>query len=199
MKILWISPQGEGVLLAERLRDSGHTVIIYGEAVGFPLVKQANLYQFAKASDLLVVDGNFPLVRTRRSWRPHQDALFLDELRRAYHIKALGTTPTIDLLIGDPRYLRKWCERLTIPYTKDEIVGESWTSGGWFRANDIIPNGPYLAAWKPLFKSVGFRGWFEMSGVMSQDGPIVTGASGGWPSETIPEGQEADFLNRMAQ
>lgn len=198
MRLLWVSPQGDGTVIAEKVRDAGHQVVVYGEGVGLPLVKQADLWAFAKASDLVVVDGPFPVVRTRRSWRPHQDSLFFDELRRAYRITALGPTPTVDLLLGDPRYLRKWCERLTIPYAK---IGEGvpWSSGGWYRANEIIPDGPYLGVWKPLFKAVHFRGWFELLGVMSEEGPVVTGARGGWPGETIPEGQEAEFLMRMAQ
>lgn len=196
MKILWISPKGDGSVLAERLRESGHQVVAYGEAHNLPLVQQPNLFQFAKASDLVVVDGSFPLVRTRRSWRPHQDALFFDELRRAYSIPALGPTPTVDLLVGDRRYLRKWCTKLNIPYDPD-ASGDSWASGGWFRGNEIVPPGPYLDAWKPLFKSVGFRGYFELQGVVTPDGPVVQRASSAWPADQIPEGREADFLLKV--
>ena len=192
-----VSPRAEGADLATRLRETGHAVVTYGEAVGLPLVAQKDLYQFARASDLVVVDESFPLVRTRRSYRPHQDALFFDELRRAYDIKALGPTPTIDLLIGDARYLKKWCGKLGIAYdTKAD--GESWSSGAWFRKDDVIPPGPLLESWKPLFKAVGFRGWFELRGVIGADGPIVQAAVSTWPVEQIPAGQEADFLRRIS-
>lgn len=196
MKILWISPRGDGTVLAERLRASGHQVVAYGESQNLPLVQQPNLFQFAKASDLVVVDGSFPLVRTRRSWRPHQDALFFDELRRAYNVAALGPTPTVDLLCGDRRYLRKWCHKLNIPYDPD-ATGDPWASGAWFKGNDVIPPGPYLEAWKPLFKSVGFRGYFELLGVVTPDGPVVQAASSAWPTDQIPEGREAEFLEKV--
>lgn len=196
MKILWISPRGDGAVLAERLRESGNQVVVYGEAANLPLVRQPNLFQFAKASDLVVVDGSFPLVRTRRSWRPHQDALFFDELRRTYDITALGPTPTVDLLCGDRRYLRKWCSKLNIPYDPS-AEGDPWSSGAWFRNNEIIPPGPYLDAWKPLFKSVGFRGYYELNGVVTPDGPVVQSASSAWPADQIPAGLETEFLERV--
>src|SRR5678815_6021172 len=142
MKVLWVSPRGDGSVLAERLKAAGHQIVVYGEAAGLPLVDQKDLYTFAKASDLVVVDGPFPVVRTRRSWRPHQDSLFFDELRRTYNFTALGPTPTVDLLVGDRRYLRKWCAKLNIPYDVD-AQGDPWTSGAWFRENLILPPGPY--------------------------------------------------------
>ena len=215
MKLLWISPRGEGLDLATRLRESGNQVVVYGEGAGLPLVQQKDLYKFAELSDLCVIDGSFPLVRTRRSWRPHQDALFFDELRRAYHVSALGPTPTIDLLTGDRRYLRKWCGKLGIAYEQPGLArllessatGEGtgpqragmsdFSTGAWFRGADIVPPGPYLASWQPLFKSVGFRGWFELSGYVGPDGPVVTGANANWPSD-IPEGSELDFLIKMS-
>lgn len=202
MRILWVSPRGDGAVLAGRIRTAGHQLVVYGEGAGLPLIQQPQLWTFAKASDLVVVDGSFPVIRTRRSWRPHQDALFFDELRRAYDITALGPTPTIDLLCGDRRYLRKWCAKLGISYAPgaDETSSsEPWSSGAWFRANDVIPNGPYLEPWKPLFKSVGFRGYFELNGYVSSEGPVVTSVSSNWPLDSIPEGREADFLLSMAK
>lgn len=204
MKLLWISPRGEGLDLATRLRESGNQVVVYGEGAGLPLVQQKDLYKFAELSDLTVIDGSFPLVRTRRSWRPHQDALFFDELRRAYHVTALGPTPTVDLLAGDRRYLRKWCGKLGICY---EHAGEggapsgelsNFSTGGWFRDKDVVPAGPLLLSWVPLFKSVGFRGWFELTGYIGEDGPVVTGANTSWPEEVIPAGNELDFILKMA-
>lgn len=216
MKLLWISPRGEGLDLATRLRESGNQVVVYGEGAGLPLVQQKDLYKFAEISDLCVIDGSFPLVRTRRSWRPHQDALFFDELRRAYNVTALGPTPTIDLLVADRRYLRKWCGKLGIAYEHAGLAGtdevnpeggdgqrplrpsvSDFATGAWFRGSDIIPQGPLLASWQPLFKSVGFRGWFELTGYIGESGPVITGASSAWPSD-LPDGQELDFLKKMA-
>lgn len=199
MKILWVSPLGAGIDLANRLKDT-HQVVVYGEGARLPLVKQQDLYTFAKHSDLVVVDGPFPVVRTRRSWRPHQDALFFDELRRQYNVTALGPTPTVDLMVGDRRYFRKWCERLRVPYSATTDIGsKSWSSGGWFKGNEVIPPGPYLDVWKPVFKSVGFRGFFELHGYLGSDGPIVTGCSASWYAQDVPEGREAEFLQEMAK
>lgn len=197
MKILWVSPKGDGIQLADRLSSAGNQVVLYGEGAGLPLVQQKDLFVFAKMSDLVVVDSSFPVVRTRRSWRPHQDALFWDELRRQYEINAIGPTPTIDLLVGDKRYLRKWCGKLGIPFDQ-QAEGDPWSSGAWFRENEIVPPGPYMEPWKPLFKSVGFHGWFELFGVIGPDGPVVKAADSTWPIEQIPEGKELDFLQRVA-
>ena len=117
-------------------------------------------------------------------------------LSPAYNVIALGPTPTVDLLCADRRYLRKWCGKLNIPYdpSGDEA---NWSSGALFRSNEIIPPGPYLDQWKSLFKAVGFRGWFELQGYVTSDGPVVTGASATWPTD-IPTGKEVDFLLKMA-
>lgn len=198
MKLLWISPRGEGLDMATRIRESGNQVVVYGEGAGIPLVAQQDLYKFAQLSDLCVIDGSFPLVRTRRSWRPHQDALFFDELRRQYHITALGPTPTVDLLVADRRYLRKWCGKLGINYEPKSDAGLSdFSTGAWYRGSDVIPPGPLLASWQPLFKSVGFRGWFELTGSMGPDGPVISSANASWPE--VPAGQEVDFLTKMAR
>lgn len=200
MKLLWISPRGEGLDIATRLRESGNQVVVYGEGAGLPLVQQKDLYKFAELSDLTVIDSSFPLVRTRRSWRPHQDALFFDELRRAYHVTALGPTPTLDLLAGDRRYLRKWCGKLGIAYSSPlEAPVSDFSTGGWFRDKEVVPAGPLLLSWVPLFKSVGFRGWFELSGFIGEDGPVVTGARTSWPDAAIPNGNELEFLLKMAE
>lgn len=200
MKLLWVSPRGQGIDLASKIREAGHQVVVYGEGAGLPLVKQQDLYKFAKLSDLVVVDGSFPVVRTRRSWRPHQDALFFDELRRAYGVQALGPTPTVDLLVGDRRYLRKWCSKLGISF--DQVPGgsgEPWSTGAWFRDKDIIPPGPLLASFAPLFKSVGFRGYFELAGRIDGDGPVVEHASSSWLNNGLPAGDELEFLIRMSK
>jgi len=201
MKLLWISPRGNGLDLASRLREAGNQVVVYGEGAGLPLVRQKDLYKFAELSDLTVIDGSFPLVRTRRSWRPHQDALFFDELRRAYSTVCLGPTPTVDLLVGDRRYLRKWCGKLGIAFSTDPTLPagvSDFSTGAWFRDKDIIPPGPLLASWQPLFKSVGFRGWFELTGYIGEDGPVVNGATADWPVNELPADHELDFLVKMA-
>lgn len=205
MKVTWISPQGAGLEIAKRVRDAGHQVVVYGLEGELPRVEKQDLFTFASAADLVVVDGTFPVERTRRnggrvgrSWRPDRDALFVDELRRKHDVQALGPTPTVDLLVGDRRYLRKWCERLSIPYAPD-AEGAAWSSGAWFKDNEIVPPGVYLESWKPLFKSIGFRGWFELEGVMTKDGPAVQRCNAHWPTYQIPLGREAEFLLSMVR
>lgn len=199
MKILWCSPTGAGLDVARRTMNAGHTLAVYGESADLPAITAQATYAFAKAADLVVVDSPFPLERTRRSWKPTAASTFVEELRRKHAVVALGPTPTVDLLVGDRRYLRKWCERLGIPVQHiGDVLGPEWSSGGWFRENDVIPPGPYLESWKPLFKSIGFRGWFQLDGRMTPDGPVVQSASATWSADAVPEGREAEFLVGMA-
>jgi hypothetical protein len=196
MKVLWVSPQGDGAQIAQRLVTSGHTVVGWGSPMpGVLHVNREGLAPFAQRADLVVVDGTFPLVQTRRSWRPSTESLFFDELRRHHRVVALGPTPTVDLLVGDPRYLRKILGRFGIPCGPAE--GEPWSSGAWFHGNRVTPEGPYLGSLVPLFKSVGFRGWYELTGVVTEDGPIVTGCNAHWPADTLPEGREAAWLETL--
>jgi hypothetical protein len=195
VKVLWVSPQGDGADIASRLVLSGHTVVGWGHPMpNVQSVERTGLAPFAQAADLVVVDGTFPLVQTRRSWRPATEALFFDELRRHHRVVALGPTPTVDLLVGDARYLRKIMGRFGIPAGPVDLVGEPWSSGAWFHGNKVTPDGPYLASLVPLFKSVGFRGWYELTGVVTEDGPVVTACNGSWPADALPEGREADWL-----
>lgn len=183
--------------LAQRLRDGGHRVAVYGP--GGDLDKP-RLFTFVKHADLSVVDAPFPLEPTSHgSWRPSADSIFVEEVRRHHKALAVGPTPTIDLLVGDARYLRKWCGRLGIPYSKTPAPeADPWSSGAWFRERDLIPPGPYLSMWQPLFKSVRFRGWFELLGHIGSGEPVVTACSATWP-DTIPEKREADFLLELAK
>lgn len=197
MRILWVSPTGSGLSVAQKVRDAGHQVVAYGQTENIPTVGQDYLFTFAKAADLVVVDGPFKLEQNRRSWKPAKDALFFDEVRRHHDIVALGPTPTVDLLVGDRRYFRKWCHRLAIPYAPH--TDGSWTSSAWFRGNDVVPPGPYLDAWKPLFKAIGFRGWFELQGEVGKNGPVVSACSAQWAPQAIPEGREAEFLKEMSR
>lgn len=199
MNIVWVSPEGDGKEIVDRVITAGHSVVAYGmHGLAAPYVVQGALAPFCRSADLVVVDGPFPLTPTRRSWKPANESLFVDELRRHYNVRAIGPTPTIDLLIGDRRYLRKMCGRFDVPY-RQSAEGEPWSSGGWFLGNSVVPEGPYLRAWVPLFKSVGFRGWFELTGTVTPDGPIVTGARADWDTSIIPDGREAEWFAEMAQ
>lgn len=202
MRIVWVSPACAGIDLLQNVRNAGHAVVAYGSDRlpldhGIPRVQQAGLAQACRVADLVVVDGPHPAERTVSSWRPSPDALFFDELRRHHRVTALGPTPTVDLLVADARYLRKMCRRFGVPYDS-AAEGEPWSSGAWFKSKEIIPPSPYVVAFAPLFKSVGFRGYFELTGVLTSEGPVVTGASAEWPAEAIPTERTAEFLQRLA-
>lgn len=193
MKILWVSPEGAGKVTAESLKSQGHGIVAWGSGAGtldVPLIQQSALTAFATVADLVVVDGPFPLVRTNRSWRPCTQSLFFDELRRKHAIRALGPTPTVDLLCADVRYFKKWLKRLAIPYVDHKPADTAWISSGWFHGSAVTPTGPYLEPWKPLFKSVGFRGHFAVAGI----GESLTACDARWNSVLVPEGREAEFL-----
>lgn len=196
MKIIWVSPAGAGLGLAGSIVSQGHNLVVYGEHGDLPGIEKQALWPFCKGADLVVVDGPFPLVKTRRSWAPSKDSLFIDEMRRFHGVKAVGPTPTVDLLVGDARYFRKWCARLGLSSGVSE--GEVWTTGGWYRGRDVVPPGPLLDSWKNLFKSVGFRGWFELRGVMTGDGPILSNCNASWPVSDLPDGREVEFLEQLS-
>jgi hypothetical protein len=206
LNVLWISPEGAGLSTAEKIRTAGNQLMVYpGMGTNVPelgTVARVDLWTWASTADLLVVDGPFPLTRTRSgSLRPSDESLFIDELRRHYSKIAIGPTPTVDLLVGDLRYFYKWCgDRLDIPWTNiPETVPDAqpWSSGTWFRRGEIVADGPYLKPWSQLFERVGFRGWFELDGVVGPSGIVVTGCSATWAEDTIPEGKEAEFLRAL--
>lgn len=208
MKVVWVSPSGAGLDLARGCRTAGHQIVAYlpsparteaptEASTDLPEVPKSGLAQACRVADLVVVDGPHPAEKTATSWRPSVDSLFFDELRRHHRVTALGPTPTIDLLVSDPRYLRKMCRRLDVPYAT-AADGEPWGVGAWFKAKEVVPPGPLLAPWVPLFKSVGFRGWFALIGVVTSDGPVVTGASADWPIEAVPNDRTAEFLQHLA-
>jgi len=181
MRVLWISPTGTGLAAVQPLLDRGDTVVGYGPTVNerLPEVKQAQLYPFAAKADLLVVDSPFPLVKTPSSWRPSQESLFIEELRRHHQIRTLGATPTVDLLHGDARYLRKWCKRLALVY--DPAPGEpAWEQSAWW--SDMVDD-ISLAPWKALFQTIQFRGYFTLRGVVDDLGRRVASCDA-----TLPNG-----------
>lgn len=192
---MWVSPNGDGAVTAQALAGQGHAVVSWpAEIPGLPIIVRDKLAAFSRAADLVVVDGPFALERTARSWRPAAASLFFDELRRKHGVNAVGPTPTVDLLAGDARYFRKWCHRLKIPYAINPVVDvEPWIAGGWFMGDEILPPGPFLEPWKPIFKSVGFRGWFGVVGV----GEALTACDARWNPASIPAGREAEFLQHL--
>lgn len=116
MKILWLSPHGDGWSLAAKLREAGHRTIYFcpdpGNQNGDGLLPRANgnasWKDYAAKSDLVVVDGNFPSRRTRRSLEASD---FSYALRTLSGPQVQGPVPTTELLESDTRYLRKILHR----------------------------------------------------------------------------------------
>jgi len=128
MKILWVSPWGDGWSIAARMRDAGNKVVYFcpdpenKNGQGYlPTVAEANWLSFAERSDLVIVDGNFPSRTTRRSWEASDYVKDLQQLRHK-GITVLGPTPTTELIENDPRYLRKVLGRVGLKPSPDNII-----------------------------------------------------------------------------
>lgn len=72
-----------------------------------PRASNAEWPTYAKAADLIIVDGNFPSRRTRRSWGPSRWVDELAAIRRDAPDKYIGPVPTSELVENDQRYQRK--------------------------------------------------------------------------------------------
>lgn len=129
MKIMWVSPHGDGWSIAAKLRDSGNRVVYWcpdhknkNGANLLPQASAASWLSYATRSDLVIVDGNFDSRPTRRSWEPSDAVRDLQQLRHR-GVRVVGPTPTTELLENDPRYLRKFLGRAGLS-TDIAVVGE---------------------------------------------------------------------------
>ena len=117
MRIVWVSPWGDGWALAYRLREAGNRVVYASDSTNgqgyLPQVPMKAYLEYARRADLVVVDGNWASRPTRRSWSPSDEVLALQQLRRE-GISVIGPTPTTELLENDTRYARKALRRLGI-------------------------------------------------------------------------------------
>ena len=122
MKMLWLSPYGDGWSIAAKIRDAGHKVILVSPAenqngVGYlpKVALEADWLPYAMKSDVVVVDNAFPSRRTKRSWNPSNEALLLTDIKRK-GVPVMGPLPTMELLENDERYARKILQRFALPY-----------------------------------------------------------------------------------
>lgn len=122
MRIMWISPFGDGWSIAAKLRDSGNKVVYFcpdpknKNGSGYlPRVSEAEWMDYAKRSDLVVVDNNFESRRTRRSFAPSRYVEDLGAIRRLPNVQYIGPVPTSELIENDPRYQAKIAKRLGLP------------------------------------------------------------------------------------
>jgi hypothetical protein len=128
VKITWISPYGDGWSIARKLRSTaGHRVVLWsptsrnGEGY-LPLVSGGSWQDYAERSDLVVVDGNFPSRRTRRSWEASDEIVAIHQLRHR-GVNVLGPTPATELMENDPRYFRKVARRADLRVVEDSTEG----------------------------------------------------------------------------
>ncbi len=120
MRITWVSPWGAGWSIAHKLRAAGNKVVYYNPSRNkngaglLPETDADGWYDYARKSDLVVMDGVAPSSRRKRSWDASNLVKDLEQLRRA-GVPVIGTAPgTIELLSTDPRYQRKMLTRLGV-------------------------------------------------------------------------------------
>lgn len=123
MKIVWVSPNGDGWSLAYRLRELGNKVVLYNpknkNGQGYlPQVTSAAWLDYARKADLVICDGVPDSRRTRRSWSSSDLSVDLQQLRHS-GVPVLGPTPTTELLHNDPRYRKKILSRHGLDYSPD--------------------------------------------------------------------------------
>lgn len=159
MKIVWISPQGDGWSLAYRLRELGNRVVLYNpknkNGQGYlPEVTSAAWMDYGMKADLVVCDGVPDSRRTRRSWSASDLSVDLQQLRHS-GIPVLGPTPATELLHNDLRYRKKILLRHNLDYVQDGVedaipltVSRDPNGGCWlvFRHRHLLGdgNGPEL-------------------------------------------------------
>jgi hypothetical protein len=129
MKIVWVSPHGDGWSIAAKLREAGNRVVYFcpdqknkNGASYLPRVTNATWLGYAERSDLVIVDGNFNSRATRRSWEPSDFVRDLQQLRHK-GVRVIGPTPTSELLENDPRYLRKVLKKCGLQPGNLEVSG----------------------------------------------------------------------------
>src|SRR3990167_9302651 len=127
MKIMWVSPNGDGWAAAKKLRDGGNKVVYFNPSenkngLGYlPSVPEAAWKDYALKADLIVVDANFASRPTRRSFSPSDYVLDLAQIRRL-GMSYIGPTPTSELFENDLRYQKKILSRLGLSYQTDHII-----------------------------------------------------------------------------
>jgi len=115
VKIVWLSPEGDGWSLAYKLREQGEKVVYWNptneNGAGYlPKVTDAAWVDYARKADVVVCDATPPSRKTRRSWEPSELSFALQELRH-HGVPVIGPTPTTELVENDPRYQRKTLRR----------------------------------------------------------------------------------------
>lgn len=127
MKVLWISPHGDGWALAAAVREAGNRVVMYNpenkNGLGYlPTVTEAGWMDLAKKADLVVCDGVPDSRRTRRSWAP-SDLVNDLQLLRHQGVQVVGPCPTTELMQNDPRYQRKILKRQGLTHAEQALPG----------------------------------------------------------------------------
>lgn len=151
---MWVSPNGDGWSIAAKLRDAGSKVVYYcpnKNGSGYlPSVTEAEWFEYALKSDLVICDGNSASRETRRSWEPSELVLQLAQLNHR-GIAYLGPLPTTELLENDDKYREKILARFSMAVADSTHEGVNVTLS-------IAPNGGTWLVWRAL------HGWGEDNG-----------------------------------
>lgn len=121
MKVLWLSPYGDGWSIAAKLRTGGEKVILVspkdnrnGEGYLPKIALETDWLSYAEKSDVVIVDNVFPSLQTKRSWNPSQESLGLATIKKK-GVPVIGPLPTMELLENDERYARKILYKFSLP------------------------------------------------------------------------------------
>ena len=131
MKILWISPYGEGWAMAYKLRAAGNKVVLWSgnkNGLGYlPQVAKADLESYITKADMVVMDANAASRPTRRSYEPSDLVMMLNAAVKKRGIPYIGPIPTSELIENDSRYCAKVLRRLGL---EASIISDSlsWLS-----------------------------------------------------------------------
>ena len=158
MKIVWLSPFGDGWSLAYRLREAGHKVVYVpfsgrnGEGFLPVLSPEEHWQQYAKKADVTFVDATPASRRTRRSYEPSELSFELARLRHG-GVPIIGPSPTSELVQNDPRYFRKTLKRFGLYGEIPELVERPlrfFASFGPFGQAALVVRGPGFDAVVPV-------------------------------------------------
>lgn len=121
MKILWISPNGDGWSIAAKLREAGNKVVYASDSLAgqhfLPALKLREAEGYVERADMVVCDGNFESRQTRRSWEPSDSVLQLSAAVKKRGVPYIGPLPTTELLENDRRYQAKILKRVGLTPT----------------------------------------------------------------------------------
>lgn len=201
MKIVWLSPYGNGWSIAHRIREAGNKVILWTPTQNgsgyLPTIPWSQAETMVNKADLVVCDNNFPSRPTRRSWEASDQVMMLNAIVKKRGVPYVGPLPTTELIENDPRYMKKVAKRCGLPLSGEvgaepAILLSLDPSGKLFlvlreRSETLnlcdvcipCPTVPKLA--NELFdklvgftRSIGYNGYLNIELTVGPEGPNAT-------------------------